>query len=89
MWIENLEIVEKGNYSENRLTFYTDEIKEIVQQTMKWIDINSCVCSYYPIRSQVEMAMNWDIWTKFLWIKYWSETSIEKLAKYFVQNEIQ
>lgn len=87
---------ESINYGENsilkfkweKLQFYIDEIKIIVDQLINWIDINSCKCSYFPLRSQVEMAWNWDIWVKFMWVKTWSEYAIENLAWYILNNEV-
>lgn len=69
------------NRTQDRVSLYIKEIKEIIRQIKLWEDIRTCKCSYYPLRETVEMAINWELWEKYRGLVYTkNDDTIRKLA---------
>ena len=66
---------------EEKEEFLVKEIKKIIAQILQWIEPQNCKCSYLPLRSLVEDAINWTIWEKYRLIKYENEDIIRRLAR--------
>ncbi len=96
MWIDEVSVfdwneiqrtqLEDCKTPEEKIDFYVNEIKFIVQQIQWWAEMKSCRCSYMPLKWTVEMAMNWEIGEKFRSVKYWDHESISQLATYIIRN---
>ena len=96
MWIDDTSVFEwveierttldECKTPEEKINFYVNEIKFIIQQIQDWVELTSCKCSYMPLRWTVEMAMSWEIWEKYRLVKYWDEDTINKLASYITRN---
>ena len=74
--------------SKSKLDLYIEDIRSIVKDLQNWIDIKSCRCSYYPLRTTVEMAIKWEIWEKYRLIKTWNDEIIIKLAIKVLSNSL-
>ena len=47
---------------EEKTAYFVGEIIEILYQLKLNISIDACKCSYFPLRSVVEMSINWELW---------------------------
>lgn len=74
------------NKREEKLMFYINEIQNIVEQLLSWIDIKTCKCSYYPLRLTVEAAINGELWENYRNVKTCLYT-ISELANYILSSE--
>jgi len=85
--LKEFECTENTEWYNEKLEFYIKEITNLVDQILAWIGPKSCKCSYYPLRSTVLSAMNWEIWEYFRLLRNWNKDTIKELAEYILSNE--
>ena len=68
----------------------SDEILDIARKINNWTSEDNlfCRCSQYPLISMVRMAMKWEIWPAFWFIKQLDRRSAEKLAYNIINNKL-